>query len=126
MSLDTALAEAGGPRAFALDVRQLVSMIDAGRRLLLLDVRNQEEHASWRIEGLQPVQCLHLPYFEFIENHDAALARIPSDAAMIAVLCAKGGSSELVAGMLRDSGRDARNVMGGMVAYGEQLWSTRI
>jgi glyoxylase-like metal-dependent hydrolase (beta-lactamase superfamily II) len=37
------------------------------------------------------------------------------------VLCAQGGSSEMVAGMLAEAGVPARNVKGGMVAYGEYL-----
>jgi len=109
-----------------LQAAELLAMIDAGRPLLVLDVRNEEEHASWRIEGLRPFHSVHVPYFDFLENRDEALARIPFDTRPIAVVCAKGGSSSYVAEVLRDAGRDARNVAGGMVAYGDHLQARRL
>jgi glyoxylase-like metal-dependent hydrolase (beta-lactamase superfamily II)/rhodanese-related sulfurtransferase len=109
----------------ALDVANLLAMIDAGRPLLVVDVRNEEEHASWRIEGCRPFQSVHVPYFEFLENPEEAIARVPIGTAPVAVVCAKGGSSDFVAGMLRDAGRAAQNVAGGMLAYGDHLHATR-
>ena len=109
-----------------LQAADLLAMIDAGRPVLVLDVRNEEEHASWRIEGVRPFQSVHVPYFEFLENPEGALAQIPSDTRPIAVVCAKGGSSSFVAEVLRDAGRDARNVAGGMVSYGDHLQARRV
>ena len=109
-----------------LQAADLLAIIDAGRPVLVLDVRNEEEHASWRIEGVRPFQSVHVPYFEFLENPDGALAQIPSDTRPIAVVCAKGGSSSFVAEVLRDAGRDARNVAGGMVSYGDHLQARRV
>ena len=109
-----------------LQAADLLAIIDAGRPVLVLDVRNEEEHASWRIEGVRPFESVHVPYFEFLENPDVALALIPSDTRPIAVVCAKGGSSSFVAEVLRDAGRDARNVAGGMVSYGDHLQARRV
>jgi len=109
-----------------LQAADLLAIIDAGRPVLVLDVRNEEEHASWRIEGVRPFQSVHVPYFEFLENPEGALAQIPSDTRPIAVVCAKGGSSSFVAEVLRDAGRDARNVAGGMVSYGDHLQARRV
>jgi len=103
------------------EVGELLSMIDSGGPVLLLDVRNEEEQRAWPLEGRRPVKTIHLPYFEFIEAPDVATAKVPRYPGPIAVLCAKGGSSELVAALLRESGKPARNVAGGMVAYGEYL-----
>lgn len=33
----------------------------------VLDVRNAEEFAHWRVEGPHPVEVLNVPYFEFVE-----------------------------------------------------------
>src|SRR6516165_2283337 len=104
-----------------IEVGELLSMIDSGQPLLLLDVRNDEEHQSWPLEGLRPVETFHLPYFEFIEDPEGSMAKVPRRSGPIVVLCAKGASSEFVAGMLRETGRAARNIAGGMVAYGEYL-----
>ena len=70
-----------------IEVGELLSMIDSGQPLLLLDVRNEEEHQSWPLEGLRPVETFHLPYFEFIEDPEASMAKLPRRAGPIAVLC---------------------------------------
>jgi glyoxylase-like metal-dependent hydrolase (beta-lactamase superfamily II)/rhodanese-related sulfurtransferase len=109
-----------------LSVGELLSMIDCGQPMVLLDARNEEEFRSWRLDGLRPVQTVNLPYFEFIEAPERSIARLPDTGKLIAVVCAKGDSSDLVARMLREAGRNAKNVAGGMVAYGEHLWPVRV
>src|ERR1700687_961840 len=109
-----------------LEVSELLSMIDSGESLLLLDVRNEDEHRSWPLEGRCPVKTVHIPYFDFIEAAEVSLAKVPAHSGPIAVLCAKGGSSELVAALLRETGRAARNVAGGMAAYGQYLMPVRV
>jgi glyoxylase-like metal-dependent hydrolase (beta-lactamase superfamily II) len=96
---------------------QLKQAMDAGQPLFLLDVRNAEEFRQWRIEGKQDVEVLHIPYFEFIEDPDTTIARVPRDR-HITVVCAKGGASAFVAEMLRERGFQASNLVGGMVAWG--------
>jgi glyoxylase-like metal-dependent hydrolase (beta-lactamase superfamily II) len=44
----------------------------------------------------------------------------------VVVVCAQGGSSAMVVEMLREVGIAARNVTGGMVAYGEYLQPARV
>ncbi len=109
----------------AVSVAQLLEMVDAGERLLLLDVRNGEEFERWRVEGRRPVDTIHRPYFDFIEE-ESLLDQIPRDRGPIFAICAKGDSSDLIAEMLRDRGADARNVAGGIVAYGEYLLPVRV
>jgi glyoxylase-like metal-dependent hydrolase (beta-lactamase superfamily II) len=109
-----------GDGAPSIDVGELLSRADAGERLLLLDVRNDDEFETWRPEPRQPLATLHIPYFNFIENAETSIARLPRDAEIV-VLCAQGGSSAMVVDMLREAGVPARNVAGGMVAYGEYL-----
>lgn len=85
----------------------------------ILDVRNEEEVKSWRVEGPQPVPYVAVPYFEFVDDPDAAMRRVPSNLGEAVVVCAKGGSSEFVADVLRGGGREAVNLTGGMVAWGD-------
>ncbi|HXG58882.1 MAG TPA: rhodanese-like domain-containing protein, partial [Thermoanaerobaculia bacterium] len=106
-------------------VAALLAKIDAGERILLLDVRNDEEFERWRVEGREPVATMHRPYFDFIED-ETLLGEVPRDAGEVFVICAKGDSSDLIAQMLRDRGVAARNVAGGMVAYGESLLPARL
>ncbi|HVE82813.1 MAG TPA: MBL fold metallo-hydrolase [Myxococcales bacterium] len=109
-----------------MDVRELLARIDAGEPVRVLDVRNDDDFLRWRLEGARPVETLHVPYFEFVEDEDAAVGRLPGGAGELAVLCAQGGSSDYVAGVLRARGLPARNVAGGMVAYGEALFPVRV
>ncbi|MDQ3266230.1 MAG: MBL fold metallo-hydrolase [Myxococcota bacterium] len=85
----------------------------------ILDVRNEEEAKGWRVEGPAAVPFVHVSYFSFIDDPDQALAQVPSDLGEAVVVCAKGGSSEFVAGLMRDAGRPALNLTGGMVEWGD-------
>lgn len=109
----------------SITIAELLQKIDAGERFLLLDVRNDEEYERWRVEGRHSVDTLHRAYFDFLED-ESLLDGIPRDRGPIFAICAKGDSSDLVAEMLRDRGADARNVAGGMVAYGEYLQPVRV
>jgi glyoxylase-like metal-dependent hydrolase (beta-lactamase superfamily II) len=108
-----------------ITVAELLQKIDAGERLLLLDVRNDEEYARWRVEGRKPVDTVHRAYFDYIED-ETLLDEVPRDRGPVFAICAKGDSSDLIAEMLRERGVDARNVAGGMVAYGEYLQPVRV
>jgi glyoxylase-like metal-dependent hydrolase (beta-lactamase superfamily II) len=117
--------EGGSPRAASVALAELLPRLDRGEPLVLLDVRNQDEFDSWKLEPRRPVETLHVPYFDFIEDADAALARVPRGPELV-VLCAKGGSSEMVVELLAEAGVRAANVAGGMLAYGAYLEPVRL
>jgi glyoxylase-like metal-dependent hydrolase (beta-lactamase superfamily II)/rhodanese-related sulfurtransferase len=108
-----------------VEIAELLERADAGKPFLLLDVRNDEDFERWKLEGRKPLETVHLPYFDFIEDEERAIDGLPKDREII-VLCAKGGSSEMVAEMLHEKGIPARNVAGGMIAYGEYLQPVRV
>ena len=108
-----------------MEVGELLARVDAGEPLLLLDVRNDEEFETWRCEGRTPIETLHIPYFDFIEDPSACVGRVPRDREVVAV-CAQGGSSVMVVDLLREAGLGARNLVGGMVAYGQYLQPVRV
>lgn len=100
-----------------MDIRAFDRVLLArGDPRLLLDARNPVEAARWRPDGPGLNAYLNIPYFEFIEDEDAAFARLPSNSNVL-VLCAKGGSSDYVAELLRDRGIGAENIEGGMAAW---------
>ena len=111
--------DASSPPA-SVEVGELLTRLDRGDKVVLLDVRNQDEYESWKLEPRRPVETVHVPYFDFIEDGDAAIARVPRGRELV-VLCAKGGSSEMVVELLKDAGVRAANVAGGMLAYGVYL-----
>jgi glyoxylase-like metal-dependent hydrolase (beta-lactamase superfamily II) len=117
--------ETSGTPVPTVEVGSLLNRLDRGEDVLLLDVRNDEEFETWRIEPLRPVETLHVPYFDFVEDAEASIARVPRGRDVV-VLCARGGSSEMVAGMLRGAGIPSANVEGGMIAYGVYLEPVRV
>jgi len=112
--------DSGASSVPTLDVGELLHAADRGDPILLLDVRNEDEVKAWKVEARRPIETVYVPYFDFIEDEAGSVARVPAGRDIV-VLCAQGGSSEMVAGMLVDAGVPARNVRGGMVAYGEYL-----
>jgi glyoxylase-like metal-dependent hydrolase (beta-lactamase superfamily II) len=88
----------------------------------VLDVRNAEEFARWRVEGPHPVDVLNVPYFEFVEREEASVRKVTDwiggRAGDLVVVCAEGGSSAYVAEILHGRGLPAANLAGGMVAWG--------
>jgi len=91
----------------------------------ILDVRNEDEFANWVIEGLPADSLLNIPYFAFLEDEHGCLARVPRGRD-VAVVCAKGGSSAFVASLLTQHGIRARNLQGGMIAWGDLHVTMRV
>lgn len=93
-------------------------LISQENDLLLLDVRNDEEYESWKIESRHTPETLHMFYGEFVEDMESSAALVPNGRPTV-VLCAKGGASEYVADNLREfHGFHAVNLGGGMIAWG--------
>jgi glyoxylase-like metal-dependent hydrolase (beta-lactamase superfamily II)/rhodanese-related sulfurtransferase len=109
------------PLNHEIDVKELLAKVDSGQPLMVLDVRNDDEFEKWKIEGRREFKVAHIPYFDFIEDEQAAVQRLPKFQGEVIAVCAKGGSSEMVAEILRGLGVPTRNLVGGMIAYGEYL-----
>lgn len=90
---------------------------------LILDVRNPDDFARWRIEGRAGLTVQNIPYYDFIEDEEGAIARVPADREVL-VVCAKEGSSQYVAELLRARGIEARYLEGGILSWGH-LYDTR-
>jgi glyoxylase-like metal-dependent hydrolase (beta-lactamase superfamily II) len=104
---------------------ELYRAIHRGDPPLILDVRNEDEFSNWAIEGLPPNSLLNIPYFGFLEDEEGCLERVPRRRD-VAVVCAKGGSSAFVASILTQHGIRARNLRGGMIAWGDLHVTTRV
>lgn len=98
----------------------LYEALNRGDSLALLDVRNEEEFKMGRVEGRHAAPGVNIPYFGFVDDEEAAVARIPfGKDERIVVVCAKGGSSDYVAQLLRERGYQAVNMVGGMLVWGD-------
>jgi glyoxylase-like metal-dependent hydrolase (beta-lactamase superfamily II)/rhodanese-related sulfurtransferase len=106
-----------------LTVDEFYRRINRENDILLLDVRNNRDFETWRIETRHTPETLHIPYVIFAEDGAEALEKlpelwaVPDDREIIAV-CAKGGASDFVAEILREEGKRAVNLIGGMIAWG--------
>ncbi|SEM09708.1 Glyoxylase, beta-lactamase superfamily II [Paenibacillus sp. cl141a] len=92
--------------------------------LFLLDVRNPSDFEDWKIEG-EGVRHLNIPYFDLIDGVEEILDQIPEDQEVL-VVCAKEGSSVMVAEMLAEQGRNVAYLKGGMKAWSEHLVPLKI
>ncbi|MEF2246622.1 MULTISPECIES: MBL fold metallo-hydrolase [unclassified Paenibacillus] len=87
--------------------------------LFIVDVRNPDAFADWKIEGRQ-FQYLNVPYFDLLDGVEGILPQIPAKGEVL-IVCAKEGSSVMVAEMLSEAGRTVAYLEGGMKAWSMYL-----
>jgi len=101
-----------------ITTKELHEKIASDKPVFILDVRNEDEYANWKIEG-KHVTSINVPYFAFVEEDESVWTTIPNDAKDIVVVCAKGGASEFVAEQLLERGYHAVSLKGGMQAWSQ-------
>ncbi|MBS4174491.1 MBL fold metallo-hydrolase [Bacillus sp. FJAT-49736] len=87
--------------------------------LFILDVRNESDFNDWKMEGVN-FQYLNVPYFELLDGVSGIIDMLPKDKDIL-VVCAKEGSSVMVAEMLSEAGWTVFYLKGGMKAWSEYL-----
>ncbi|MEK5207189.1 MULTISPECIES: MBL fold metallo-hydrolase [unclassified Psychrobacillus] len=85
------------------------------KELFILDVRNADAFADWKIEG-HKFNYLNIPYFELLDGVEEILPQIPTDKEIL-VVCAKEGSSIMVAELLAEAGLEVAYLEGGMKSW---------
>lgn len=111
------------PELEEITVDDFYRRISQENSILLLDVRNDQEHEAWKIDSRYTPETMHIPYMIFAEDGPEALEELPQLTAVpadreIVVVCARGDASDLIADILRDEGKTAVNLDGGMIAWG--------
>jgi len=94
------------------------------KKLFILDVRNKDAFEDWKIDG-HHFDYLNIPYFELLDGVEEILPQIPEDQELL-VVCAKEGSSIMVAEMLSEAGRDAAYLEGGMKSWSMYLEPVKV
>ncbi len=108
-----------------ITAQQLAQMVIHQENFYILDVRNEEDHHNWKIEG-QSVSMSNIPYFELLDGVDHIIDRLPRDRKIV-VVCAKEGSSVFVAEQLAESGlSDVYYLVGGMKSWSEHIEPVKI
>ncbi len=98
---------------------QVARKVIENKELFILDVRNTDAYEDWKIEG-HKFDYLNIPYFNLLDGVEEIIDKIPADKEVL-VVCAKEGSSLMVAEMISDAGRDAFYLEGGMKSWSMYL-----
>jgi glyoxylase-like metal-dependent hydrolase (beta-lactamase superfamily II)/rhodanese-related sulfurtransferase len=101
----------------SMTVEQLHQKMSHGDPVFILDVRNPEDYNEWKIEG-RNIQSMNIPYFDFLDEDETVYKDLPKDTEII-VVCAKSGSSEMVADMLEEKGYDVKSLKEGMRGWSQ-------
>lgn len=103
---------------------ELAKMVVNKEPLFILDVRNEADFQDWKVEG-HHFNYLNIPYFELLDGVEGIIEQLPKDQAIL-VVCAKEGSSIMVAEMLSGEGMEVSYLEGGMKAWSEHLEPVKV
>ncbi|MBS4193709.1 MULTISPECIES: MBL fold metallo-hydrolase [Bacillaceae] len=108
----------------AMTSKEVTQKVFNKEELFILDVRNESDFQDWKIEG-ENFDYLNIPYFELLDGVEEILEKLPSDREIV-VVCAKEGSSVMVAEMLSEEGLTVSYLQGGMKAWSEHLEPVKV
>ncbi|TRM12124.1 MBL fold metallo-hydrolase [Lentibacillus cibarius] len=109
----------------SMTTNELARRVINREETLILDVRNTDEFADWKIEG-DGIEVINEPYFNLLDGVETLAEKINKDQEII-VVCAKGGSSKMVAEMMEEEGfTNVHDLEGGMKAWSEHLEPVKI
>jgi glyoxylase-like metal-dependent hydrolase (beta-lactamase superfamily II) len=107
----------------ALSAKEVAKRVVEGK-MFILDVRNESDFKDWKIEG-EGIESINRPYFDLIDGVEDILEHLPKEEVL--VVCAKEGSSVMVAELLDEAGiKDVYYLEGGMKAWSEYLMPVKI
>lgn len=107
-----------------VNVKEITKKIINKENLFILDVRNTEEFKDWKIEG-KNFTHMNVPYFDLLDGVDSIIDKLPKNEEFL-VVCAKEGSSVMIADMLDEAGFKASYLEGGMKSYSEYIEPLKI
>ncbi|MDV2885483.1 MBL fold metallo-hydrolase [Alkalihalophilus pseudofirmus] len=108
----------------AMTAKEVTRKVMDKKELFILDVRNEGDFADWKIEG-EKFEYLNIPYFDLIDGVEGIMDKLPKDKEIL-VVCAKEGSSIMVAEMLLEAGLNVSYLSGGMKAWSEHLEPVKV
>ncbi|MEH7886235.1 MBL fold metallo-hydrolase [Bacillus sp. JJ1609] len=108
----------------AMTSKEVTKKVFNKEPFFVLDVRNETDFNDWKIEG-ENFEYLNIPYFDLLDGVEEILDQIPTDKEVL-VVCAKEGSSVMVAEMLEEASREVSYLQGGMKAWSEHLEPVKV
>jgi glyoxylase-like metal-dependent hydrolase (beta-lactamase superfamily II) len=108
-----------------MTAREVAKRLMNKEKMFILDVRNESDYNDWKIEGEQ-VTSINVPYFDLLDGVEGILDRLPKDEQVL-VVCAKEGSSKMVAELLAEAGMtNVAFLQGGMKKWSEELYKVNV
>ncbi|HAQ06903.1 MAG TPA: hypothetical protein DCR24_05035, partial [Bacillus bacterium] len=108
----------------AISAENLNKWVVNKKDFFIFDVRNVKDFEDWKVEG-ENIQYLNIPYFELIDGVEDVVGQLPKGKDIV-VICAKEGSSVMVAEMLADEGFNVSYLSGGMKSWSEYLYPVEV
>jgi glyoxylase-like metal-dependent hydrolase (beta-lactamase superfamily II) len=108
----------------AMNSKEVTKKVFNKEALFILDVRNESDYQDWKIEG-ENFDYFNIPYFELLDGVEEIMDKLPANKEIL-VVCAKEGSSIMVAEMLSDEGLNVAYLEGGMKAWSEHLEPVKV
>jgi glyoxylase-like metal-dependent hydrolase (beta-lactamase superfamily II) len=106
---------------FIYTARELYDWLTAREEIVVVDVRNHDDFARFKVEGPYPFTLLNIPYFDFMESEQDCLGRLPGGA-RVRVVCASEASARYVAEIVHKGGfADVGFLRGGISSWGNLL-----
>ncbi len=103
----------------SMSAKEVTKKVINKEPFFILDVRNESDFQDWKIEG-KNFDYLNIPYFDLLDGVEEIMKDLPSDKEIL-VVCAKEGSSIMIAEMLSEEGLSVSYLQGGMKAWSEHL-----
>lgn len=107
-----------------MTAKQITDKVLNKENLFILDVRNESDFNDWKIEG-ENFEYVNVPYFELLDGIEPIQDQLPRDKEIL-VVCAKEGSSQMVAEFLDEAGFNSSYLEGGMKSWSEFLHKTKV
>lgn len=101
-----------------ITARELYDGLISGAVPEVIDVRAPEDFTEARIDIAPHVPVRNVPLWDALDD-PVALARSTADG--VVLVCAHGNGSDMVADMVTEAGKHARNLEGGMLAWSALL-----
>ncbi|MCL2459586.1 MAG: MBL fold metallo-hydrolase [Desulfobulbus sp.] len=106
--------------------KDLFHWLSTGADMVVLDVRSPKDFARFRVEGPRPFTLVNISYYDFMEDEEDAVARVPRNRA-VRIVCAKENSARYVAEILDRHGFDQIGYLqNGISSWGNLLVLRRI
>lgn len=106
---------------FRYRANELYQWLSEGQDIQVVDVRNAKDFARFHIEAPRSFPLVNVPYFDFMEEETASVARVPRERP-VRIVCAQEGSAKYVAEILDRHGfSDVGYLEGGIKSWGNLL-----